>query len=128
MLRFCTHLCSYLRKICRYSTSRLYTFSILNADPGNPPEVLERNVDVDPLPRIVVGGQFNRWLNITRTVIIQGAEDPDRKIFMCEVCVARGTPFEQCHTTNYTSRLIGSPPMILQGSGKSCPANVHINI
>ena len=65
-----------------------------------------------PPERIIVGGSFNRWLNITGTVIVQGAEDPDQKIFMCTVCVARGTPFEMCHTSNYTSRLIGAPPLI----------------
>ena len=71
-----------------------------------------------PPERIIVGGQFNRWLNITRTVNIQGAEDPDSKIFMCEVCIARGTPFEECNTTNYTSRVIGAPPVISSSSRK----------
>ena len=68
--------------------------------------------------RIIVGGQFNRWLNITRTIIIQGAEDPDSKIFVCEVCIARSTTFDECNTANYTSRLIGAPPVISSSSRK----------
>ena len=96
----------------------LYILHVEIENPADDPQVLVRNQDVDPPPRIIVGGDFNRWLNISRTVIIQGAEDPDRKIFMCEVCIARGTPFEECHVSNYTSRLIGSPPIIIQRSGE----------
>ena len=59
-----------------------------------------------------MGGEFNRWLNISRIDLVGGAEDPDSKIFECEVCIARGTPFEQCHTANYTNQVIGGPPVI----------------
>ena len=82
------------------------------------PQTLVPNDDVLPLERIIVGGQFNRWLNITNTVIAQGAEDPDRKILMCTVCEDRGTPSEMCHTSNYTSRLIGAPPVIIETSSE----------
>ena len=62
--------------------------------------------------RITVGGDFNRWLNISQIELVGAAEDPDSKIFQCEVCIARGTPFEQCHIANYTNRVIGGPPVI----------------
>ena len=79
---------------------------------------LRPNDNEMPQPRIVVGGVSNRWLNITRTVIIQGAEDPDSKIFMCEVCVDRGNSTENCSTSNYTSLTIGAPPIISNAPGK----------
>ena len=65
-----------------------------------------------PPARIIVGGPFNQSLNITETVIVQGAEDPDSKTFMCTVCVDRGAPSEMCHAANYTSLLVGAPPVI----------------
>ena len=64
-----------------------------------------------------MGGEFNRWLNISAVEVVGGAEDPDSKIFMCEVCVARGTPFEQCHTANYTNLVTGGAPRV-SGTGK----------
>ena len=64
-----------------------------------------------------MGGEFNRWLNISRVELI-GVEIPDSKIFQCEVCIARGTPSEECHTANYTNRVTGSPPMILETNSK----------
>ena len=66
-----------------------------------------------------MGGEFNRWLNITRVQVVGGAENPDSKIFQCEVCIARGTPSEECHTANYTNRVTGSPPMILETNSKN---------
>ena len=66
-----------------------------------------------------MGGPFNRWLNISQIEVIGGAEDPDSKIFMCEVCVARGTPFEECHTANYTNFVTGGPPNITEGRSKN---------
>ena len=63
--------------------------------------------------RITVGGNSNQWLNISQIKLIGGAEDPpDSKIFQCKVCTASGTPLEQCHTANYTNRVIGGPPVI----------------
>ena len=63
-------------------------------------------------PSIIVGGPFNRWLNITRTIISASALTADTAIYMCEVCIARGTPFEECHTANVTLYIIGGPPFI----------------
>ena len=62
---------------------------------------------------LTVGGEFNRWLNLTGVEVAGGARDPDRYIFMCEVCVGRGTQFEECHIANYTNLVIGSPPRIV---------------
>ena len=76
------------------------------------PEVIAPNADVKPPERIIVGGQFNRWLNISSVITVQGAEDPDSKLFMCELCQARGTPSEQCNTANFTLNTIGAPPKI----------------
>lgn len=64
-----------------------------------------------------------RWLNIThvrafRLTTHQGIETPDSKIFMCEVCVARGTPSEQCNTANFTLKIAGAPPKVLVNSSK----------
>ena len=61
---------------------------------------------------IVVGGPFNRWLNITRTKISASAQTVDTAIYMCEVCTDRGTPLEECHTANVTLYIIGGPPFI----------------
>ena len=83
------------------------------------PQELSRNEDVIPPERIIVGGDFNRWLNITRVEVVGGAEDPDSKIFMCEVCVARDTPFEVCHISNYTNRVIGAPPRLNETNSKN---------
>ena len=69
-------------------------------------------------PRFKVGGLSNRWLNITHVKIVGGAEDPDSKIFMCEVCEARGTPSEQCSTSNFTLKLVGAPPKFKRNLSK----------
>ena len=88
------------------------------ADPSVRPRILYPNEDATPLPRIVVGGSSNRWLNITRTYFIRGAEDPDSRIFMCEVCLNRSTPLEQCETLNYTLLMVGAPPKLTSISSK----------
>ena len=53
-------------------------------------------------------------MNISSVAVIGVAEglDHDSKIFMCEVCLNRSTPAEECHTANYTSWVIGAPPNI----------------
>lgn len=68
-------------------------------------------VSIEPA-RILVGGDSNRWLNITRIEVIGGAEDPDSKVFMCEVCLNRDAQDEECHTANYTSWIVGTPPVL----------------
>ena len=68
----------------------------------------------------IVGGEFNRWLNITRTNIIQGAQDINQGNYTCEVCIGTGfLPEPICHTAVSTLLLIGGPPIITQkGTGK----------
>ena len=68
-----------------------------------------------PGQRVIVGGESNRWLNITRTRIIQGAEDPDSRIYICEVCSANNT---NCNGANYTQLTVGTPPNITDDSGE----------
>ena len=67
-----------------------------------------------------MGGEFNRWLNITRTNIIQGAQDVNQGNYTCEVCIGRGVlPEPICHTAVSTLLIIGGPPSIsLKGTGK----------
>ena len=68
-----------------------------------------------PGERVIVGGTFNRWLNITRTEIVQGAEDPDSRIYICEVCEANTT---NCSPANYTQVTVGTPPDITDASSE----------
>ena len=65
--------------------------------------------------RIVVGGESNRWLNITQTVAVQGAEDADDKRLTCTVVTSKGGYYE----TSYTLLLmtVGAPPVIIRGNG-----------
>ena len=70
--------------------------------------------------RITAGGDSNRWLNISQIVVVQGAGDPDSKIFMCEVCLNRDAQdSEECHTANYTLLIVGAPPLIINRSSTS---------
>ena len=80
----------------------------IHADPSATPQLL---LPTESEERIAVGGDYNEWLNIT-SVVIQGEEDPDSKIFMCEVCTNQSAPLKQCYTSNFTLRVIGAPPVI----------------
>lgn len=91
---------------------------ILLVDPGAPPQELEPNDDADPPERISVGGEANRWLNITGTITAQGARDPDRAIYMCNVCENNETSLDNCSSANYTQLTIGTPPLVEDTSGK----------
>lgn len=76
--------------------------------------------DINPGdPRLIVGGPFNEWLNITRTLISDSAETADNARYLCEVCIARGTPFEECHTANVTLFIVGGPPFIFKAPNNS---------
>ena len=72
-----------------------------------------------------MGGLHNQWLNISEIGVVGGAEDFDSKIFMCEVCVGRDTPFQECHTANYTNRVIGAPPVIKETRSKDLRAYMN---
>ena len=85
-----------------------------------------KRVHENPLPpdapyisRITVGGDSNRWLNISRIELVGGAEDPDSKLFECEVCTARDTPLVNCSTAKYTNLVIGGPPVIKETNSKN---------
>ena len=92
------------------------------ADPDQEPQELPPNDDAVPPERVIVGGDNNRWLNITRTQVVLGAEDPDSRIYICEVCentTATDSPdSEICRAANYTQTTIGSPPTINEASGE----------
>ena len=80
---------------------------------------------VDPTPldefltsATVVGGQFNRWYNITSAIIVPGAEDPSFGDYTCNVCFLRGTPFEECHNATMQLHILGAPPMLVRSDGE----------
>ena len=77
----------------------------------------ELNEDPNSLRRIT--GEFDHFYNITRVRIQQAAEDPHRGVYECEVCVARGTPFEVCHSANVTLAIAGRPPLLNSTTGRS---------
>ena len=87
--------------------------------PGATFSPLSRTDPDDVMSLLRVGGELDRWLNITGIVIAQGARDPDRAIFRCEVCIARGTPFESCYAANYTNLVVGAPPRFSSQPSKS---------
>lgn len=86
-------------------------------DPGDPPQELSPNDGADPPERISVGGELGRWLNISATITAQGARDPDRAIYMCNVCESNETALEDCSSSNYTQLVIGTPPVVPDTSG-----------
>ena len=64
-------------------------------------------------PFLQVGGDFNEWLNVTGRIITQSAPSTSiNGLYVCEVCVFRGTPFEECHLANTSLQLIGGPPIL----------------
>ena len=89
-------------------------FFCLYADNFGPQEIPPNQ----PSQRISAGGESNRWLNISQIIVVGGG-DPDSKIFMCEVCLNHSNPDEECHVTNYTSWLVGAPPVTINGSSTS---------
>jgi hypothetical protein len=90
--------------------------SIVFADPDQEPQEVPPNEGM-PGERVLVGGEFNRWLNITRTEIVQGAEDPDSRIYICEVCEGNSTR-DNCIAANYTQVTVGTPPDITDASSE----------
>ena len=80
---------------------------------------------VDPTPEdelltsaTVVGGPFDRWYNITSAIIVAGAEDPSFGDYICSVCIARGTPFEECHNATMQLHILGAPPRLVRSNGE----------
>ncbi len=81
-------------------------------------DVLSRRAIFDPLDPTVqltslrqsLSGMFNEILDIEGTVIAPGAELPTSAIYECQVCVARGTPFQDCHNATVELWGLGQPP------------------
>ncbi len=63
-------------------------------------------------PLVQVGGDYNEWLNITGTLIAVGAASTSNGLYVCEVCLFRGRPFEECHLANTSLQVIGGPPIL----------------
>ena len=80
----------------------------------------------EPDDRIRVEGEFNRYLNITRTNIVGGGEDQDSRVYTCQVCVAQGTIFEVCHNSTTRVYLLGSPPDVNCGEPDAGRCSVEI--
>ena len=60
-----------------------------------------------------IGGDFKEWLNITETFHVLGDGPSLNGLYICEVCVFRGMPFEECHLANTSLQVIGGPPIFL---------------
>ena len=80
---------------------------------------------VDPTPfdeietsSTVVGGELNRWYNITSAIIVSGAEDTSIGDYICNVCFSRGTPSEECHNATMQLHILGAPPMLVRSDGE----------
>lgn len=66
-----------------------------------------------------IEGTFDEIFNITSVRVSLGPEDPHRGIYECEVCIARGTLFEECHSANTTVVTAGRPPVLNDTTGRS---------
>ena len=80
-------------------------------------------VDPTPLDEIetsstVVGGELNRWYNITSALIFFAAEDPSFGDYICNVCFSRDTPSEECHNATMQLHILGAPPMLVRSDGE----------
>ncbi len=73
-----------------------------------------------------VNGTFNQELEIIQTLLTKGAEDTSSGIYKCEVCIKRGTPFEDCHNSSTEVWVIGAPPDL--DSVPSVAGKLHTNI
>ena len=67
----------------------------------------------------MVGRDSNHWLNITQTVAVPGAEDPDNKIFTCRIVTSDDEESKALYESLVELRMVGEPPMIIRGNG-SC--------
>ena len=74
-----------------------------------PPERLETS-DYGFPSRILVDDES---VTILRTILVQGAEDPDSSIYMCKSCVtSEDGLIENCQSASVTVYPIGSAPKI----------------
>lgn len=76
--------------------------------------------------RGLIEGRYDEIYNITRTFITtEGQEDPSQGIYECEVCRARDTAFEECHSANTTVLAAGRAPILNDTSGRG---EVHFKL
>ena len=75
---------------------------------GNPAGDPQMNV-TGGASSIEVGGEFNRYLNITQTRIRAFGANPNAGIYTCRVCTGEGA-LQMCRDANTTVHLLGSPP------------------
>ena len=92
-----------------------------NVQPGPETQIMS----TDTTDRVYIGGQYNRFLNITRTVVFSSQEDPDFGIYTCRVCVGEGA-LQMCQDANTTVYLLGSPPDVDCGEPNDGTACVFV--
>ena len=83
------------------------------------PRMPQNRQDLLTNPIRKITGEFDEIYNITRTRIQQNAADPGRGIYECEVCIQRGTIFEQCHSANTSLIIAGRKPLLNSTTGRS---------
>ena len=71
------------------------------------PQGSEITIHPSSTDRFRAEGELNRFLNITRTNIIQGAERMDNGLYTCTVCTESG-----CRSASVMLYLIGAPPRL----------------
>ena len=71
----------------------------------------------DPYNTLLITGEFNEIYTIVYSRITVDAEDANRGIYECEVCVNRSSETEVCHSANTTIAIVGRPPIINVGVG-----------
>lgn len=96
----------------RFTGGEIQWFMQLRDISGEP---IGETIAFDPEQRgytIRIGGEYNRWFNVTGTIIMVGAEDPSFGDYICSVCVDRGTPSQECHNATTTLHILGAPPVL----------------
>jgi len=102
-------------------TIQWYRYRYLDVDhtilDGRIPQIKEFLNVPQSLRRI--GGILDRYYHITRVSIQRAAEDPHAGVYECEVCVARNTACEDCHSANVTLAVAGRSPLLNSTTGRS---------
>lgn len=84
-----------------------------------PVEQTREALEAELVPRTSITGDFDEIYTIIRSLIAADAEDSNRGIYECQVCIAEGiTEFEVCHSANTTVATAGRPPIIDVGVGR----------
>ena len=76
-------------------------------------------IPADLVPaRSTITGDYNEIFTIVRALIAQSAQGSSRGVYECQVCVGIGL-FEMCHSANTTVAVVGRPPILDKGTGRS---------